>query len=240
MPTAPEAEQAVESTEVVQETVTPEETAQPVTEVTEEPGLPEVQAESEGESYEIESTGNEYADKALQQLADAKVDLGAAFDAWIESGDVNQINTAAIADKIGDAAAEGIVAGLKAEAAKEAAAVESAHQHIYDTAGGKEAWQAVLDWVASGKAGLTEEGHAAYDAMIKAGGVQASLAVRELSNMYQQSPGFTQTTNLVQGDAAAQAAGLEPISRAEYSSEDSKIVRAEGEQPPKLHPVPSR
>ena len=248
MPTAPTtetpepvtaAEQTV-ATEVASETVTTEETAAAVTEATEAPGLPEVKAESEGNSYEFESTGNEYADKALQQLADAKVDLNAAFDEWIQSGDVNKINTAAIAEKLGDAAAEGIVAGLKAEADKEAAAVQAAHQHIYDAAGGKEAWDAILTWVASGKANLTEEGHAAYNAMIKAGGVQASLAVKELSNMYQQSPGFTQPTNLIKGDALAQAAALEPISRAEYASEYSKIVRAEGEQSPKLQVLDQR
>tara|TARA_R110002020_G_scaffold62704_4_gene167484 strand:- start:452 stop:1198 length:747 start_codon:yes stop_codon:yes gene_type:complete len=223
------------TTETVEAAQEPTTEAAETTETAEAPALPDMQTEPS-----FESTGNEYADQALAELDKAGVDLSAAFGDWIETGDVSKINVDAIAEKLGPAAAQGIVAGLTAEANKEALAVEQAHELVYDAAGGKEAWDKIIEWVGSGKSGLTEEGHAAYNAMLKAGGTQATLAVRELSNMFQQSPGFTQTTNLVQGDAAAQARSLEPISRAEYASEYSNIVRDEGESSPKLQALDER
>jgi len=50
--------------------------------------------------------------------------------------------------------------------------------------------------------------------------------------MYQHSPGFTQPAAMVEGDATAQATGIEPISRRNYAAELDKVIRTNGENSP--------
>ena len=93
-------------------------------------------------------------------------------------------------------------------------------------------WQGIIDWIASGESGLTKEGGEAYNKMLAEGGVQAELAAKELSNMFKQSPGFTQNADLTKADQVAQPQGIEPISRMDYVNQLDKIVREEGEYSP--------
>jgi hypothetical protein len=208
----------------------------------ESPKLPEVHEEAAKEADKdekqeeksdgdlpFEPTGNEYIDEALGSLHEGGVDFEKAFGKFAESGNEADIDMAYIESVIGKAATYGIMAGVKAENQKieqEAAATAKA---VHEAAGGKEMWDGVCEWIASGKSGLTKEGWEQYNDMLASGGVQAELASRELSRMYQQSPGFTQPTNMLRGDATAQPSGIEPITRREYAEQLDKVVREKGE-----------
>jgi len=225
----------------------PEQPSQPSTAQQEEPAekpvLPEVKEEPEKEPEKdekqeeqkqdddlpFEPTGNEYIDEALGSLHEGGVDFEKAFGKFAETGNEADIDMAYIESVIGKAATYGIMAGVKAENQKieqEAAATAKA---VHEAAGGKEMWDGVCEWIASGKSGLTKEGWEQYNDMLASGGVQAELASRELSRMYQQSPGFTQPTNMLQGDATAQPSGIEPITRREYAEQLEQVVREKGE-----------
>jgi hypothetical protein len=220
-----------------------EQPSQPSTEQqeapTEKPVLPEVKEgdekepekdeKQEDDDLPFEPTGNSYIDEALGSLHEGGVDFEKAFSKFAESGDEADIDMAYIESVIGKAATYGILAGVKAENQKieqEAAATARA---VHEAAGGKEMWDGVCEWIASGKSGLTKEGWEQYNDMLASGGVQAELASRELSRMYQQSPGFTQPATLLQGDATAQPSGIEPITRREYAEQLEQVVREKGE-----------
>lgn len=183
----------------------------------------------EEDALPFEETGNEYIDGALTSLHEGGVDFNKAFGKFAESGEESDIDIAYIESVIGKAATYGILAGVKAENAKieqEAAANAKA---VHEAAGGKEMWDGVCEWIASGTSGLSKEGWQQYNDMLASGGVQAELASRELSRMYQQSPGFTQPAKLLQGDATAQPSGIEPITRRDYAEQLDKVVREKGE-----------
>lgn len=195
-----------------------------------EPDKDEKQEEQKEDSdLPFEPTGNEYIDEALGALHGGGVDFDKAFSKFAESGDEADIDMAYIESVIGKAATYGIMAGVKAENQKIEQEAATTARAVHEAAGGKEMWNGVCEWIASGKSGLTKEGWGQYNDMLASGGVQAELASRELSRMYQQSPGFTQPTNMLQGDATAQPSGIEPITRREYAEQLEQVVREKGE-----------
>ena len=180
----------------------------------------------------IEPTGNEFVDSLLNEFKEQEVDVNKLFGNFLESGDENDIDFAYLEEKVGKLAAQGLIAGVRAENDKLDSKAQSDAQTIYDAAGGEQMWQGIIDWIASGESGLTKEGGEAYNKMLAEGGVQAELAAKELSNMFKQSPGFTQNADLTKADQVAQPQGIEPISRMDYVNQLDKIVREEGEYSP--------
>jgi len=209
---------------------TPEESPEVTGPVAEEPKpdtkLPEVPEKT------IEPTGNEFVDSLLNEFKEQEVDVNKLFGNFLESGDENDIDFAYLEEKVGKLAAQGLIAGVRAENDKLDSKAQSDAQTIYDAAGGEQMWQGIIDWIASGESGLTKEGGEAYNKMLAEGGVQAELAAKELSNMFKQSPGFTQNADLTKADQVAQPQGIEPISRMDYVNQLDKIVREEGEYSP--------
>jgi hypothetical protein len=189
----------------------------------------EVPKEEISDELPYEETGNANIDEALSALHTGGVDFTKAFAKFAETGLESDVDIAYIESILGKSATYGIIQGIKAENAKlESAAVATATA-VHEAAGGKELWDGVCAWIASGTSGLSKEGWGQYNDMLSSGGVQAELASRELSRMYQQSPGFTRPATLLQGDATAQPQGVEPISRREYAQQLDKVVREKGE-----------
>lgn len=220
-PTVPVVEPVVEPT-VTEPTV-------PAVEPVVEPVIPTVPEESP-----FETTGNEYIDDAMQMMHKGGVDLEKAFSKVFETNDPADIDMEYLNSVLGEAAAFGLVEGLKAENDKlESYAAEEVTK-INEAVGGPDNWVAICDWIGSGESGMTAEDNSDYNKMLSNGGKQAELAAKELHNMFKQSPGYTIPAVLVQGATPAQPGQLEHISRTEYSQEYSKIVRTEGEQSPKL------
>lgn len=245
MPSAPQAEpskeQPVVSEPTPQEVTEPKaedppKVEEPKQEPTEKPDikLPEVP------ETEVPSTGNEFIDGILTEFKQNDVDIDKLFGDYLETGNEESIDLAYLEEKVGKLAAQGLIAGVRAEATKIEQASDAAAKTIYDAAGGEQMWQGILDWIASGDSGLTKEGGEAYNRMLAEGGVQAELAAKALSDMFKQSPGFTQNADLQQADQVAQPQGIEPISRADYVAQLDKVVREEGEFSPKAEALHKR
>lgn len=188
----------------------------------------------------VEPTGNEFVDNLIGELQKNEVDIDKLFGDYLETGNEESIDLAYLEEKVGKLAAQGLIAGVKAENTK--LETESAKQAelIYNAVGGEDMWKSIIDWIGSGESGLTREGAVEYNKMLDAGGVQAELAAQELVKMFKQSPGFTQDAQLQQGDQVAQPAQLEPISRIEYVEELDKVVRQYGEYSPQAEALHKR
>lgn len=195
--------------------------------------LPEVK---DPEEYErgFEDTGSEYINSALETMEQGGVDLEKAFGKVFETNDPNDIDMDYLNEKLGKVAAFGLIEGLKAENSKIEEYAKTESTRVHTVVDGKENWDAIMSWIGSGESGLTSDGRDSYNDMLRQGGVPAELAAKELYNMFKQSPGFKQIEQTIPGEAPGTPGQLEPISRAEYSSEYDKIFRAEGANSPKL------
>lgn len=242
MPTAPQGDTPAP----IQEDVPQSESEAPQGEVTEQEGdstpegnKPPVELPEPPEK-EPESTGNEFIDGLLSEFKEKEVDVAKLLGDYSKTGNINDIDISYLEEKVGKLAAKGLIAGVEAENAKLESKANADAKVIYDAAGGEQMWQGILDWIASGDSGLTREGGEAYNKMLSEGGVQAELAAKELSNMFKQSPGFTQNADLQQADQVAQPVGVEPISRLEYVEELDKAVRQYGEYSPQAEALHKR
>lgn len=244
MPAAP-AEPTVEPT-AAQETPPAEEPAAPKEEgatlpevEAEKPAEPEV-AEPEDDDLPFEATGNEVIDNTFTAFHEAGVDFDKAFSKFAETGDEKDVDYEYLESILGKHTTQIMINSIKAEEERLAKADQELVGRVEEAAGGKELWTGVKDWIASGESGLTREGWKSYNDMLAAGGVQAELAARELSRMYQQSPGFKQPANLIPGDAAGQRQPVEQISRVEYAQQMRKVVREHGENSPQAEQLRQR
>jgi hypothetical protein len=201
---------------------------------------PEEAPKEEAPNDETESTGNEYIDGLLTEFKSNDIDVDKLFGNYEESGDEKDIDFAYLESKVGKLAAKGLIAGFRAENEKLERQAEAESKIIYDAVGGESMWDGIVKWIGGGESGLSREGAEAYNTMLAAGGVQAELAARELSNMYRQSPGFTQDASLQQADQTAQPTGIQPISRAEYVEQLDKVVRKSGEHSPEAKALHER
>lgn len=243
MPTAslePAVEPVVEPTVPVTEPV-----QEPAAEPTVKPAesedtgleLPEVKEDEKADGdYErsFEDTGNDYINTALETMERGGVDLEKAFGKVFETDDPNDIDLEYLNSVLGEAAAFGLVEGLKAENSKMETAATEETTRVHEAVEGKDNWDSIIEWIKTGTSNLTTEGRDAYNAMLQQGGVQATLAAQELYKMFKQSPGFIQKPDLISGDAVGTPGSLEPISRAAYSAEYDKIARSEGAHSPAL------
>ena len=234
MPTAPVTESVAPVVEPVTEPVVP--AVEPVVEgkeptATQLPEVPEV---------ELEPTGNQFVDDLLGEFKSNDVDVDKLFGDYLETGDEASIDFAYLEEKVGKLAAQGLIAGVRAENDKAEAESSEAAVTIYEAAGGEALWEGVLEWIGSGKSGLSKAGGESYNTMLAAGGVQAELAARELSKMFQASPGFTQPAQLQTADQTQQVSGIEQISRADYVSQLDVVVRKSGEYSPEAEALHRR
>ena len=230
-PVTPDVPATTPETPVIPETV-PAEPATPETPAEPDPTeLPNIAADEDGGVFE--STGNEYLDSALQQMVDGGVDLEQAFTGM--DGDNIQPNMDYLNEKLGKAAAHGLIEGIKAENAKMEEWVKTETNALYESVGGEAAWKGITEWIGKGESGLTPEARTEYNQMLSQGGIQAQLAAQALNNMYRQSPGFSEPQPLTTGDATAQPTGIEPISRLAYSEALSKLGTDVGPEADALH-----
>ncbi len=120
--------------------------------------------------------------------------------------------------KLGKTQADLLVSGFKTNYADIIAKQEVEKSKVYDVVGGEDMWQKIAAWTATEEAALEPEAAKVYNEMLAAGGVKAALAANALKEAYMASPGFTAAPNLVTGDSTPPAAGVEPISRSEYTN----------------------
>lgn len=170
------------------------------------------------------STGNEAGDSVLTVLQNSGIDPEDAkalmYDAMLE-GKPENIDRAALAEKIGEANANLVMIGVRQFLADSTAKAEAINTTVYDAVGGQENWDAVTTWA---REAVDEADLQTYRSMIDAGGVQAKLAAQDLLGKYNAAD--TNTTldipanKELAGDSLAVQSGRS-LNKAEYYAEMS-------------------
>lgn len=127
-----------------------------------------------------------------------------------------------IVAKTSKGVADSLVAGFTTEVANAEKRQAAETAKVYEVVGGEAEWNKIAAWTSDPASKLDPAAAKEYNAMLAAGGVQAQLAANALKEAYMASPGFSADANVVPGDGTPPAQGLEPISRAQYTTEKKK------------------
>ncbi len=216
----------------------------PVVELTEEQKLAEAQAkvdeakatkEKEAEAAQAArendpldetvwgSTGDDVADSVLTTLQNAGVSPDEAkvllWDA-VKEGDLSMVDMGALKEKVGDAKATLIMAGVTSFVEKQAVRNASIVKDIESVSGGEENWKLMAAW---GKENLPEADLTEYRTMIDTGGAQARFAAGEIARAYNADAANTTLDTagaapVVEGDGGP-GQPARATTRAEYVTE---------------------
>ena len=163
------------------------------------------------------------ADSVLTTLQNAGVTPDEAkvllWDA-VKEGDLTKVDVAALKEKIGDAKATLVMAGVTSFVEKQATRNAAIIEDIKTVSGGDENWKKMAAW---GKENLPEADLTEYRTMIDRGGPQARWAAGQIASAYNADPANTSldtggTAPVVEGDGGA-GPSARATSRAEYVTE---------------------
>jgi len=170
------------------------------------------------------STGDDVADSVLTTLQNAGVTPDEAklllWDA-VKEGDLTKVDIPALKEKIGDAKATLVMAGVTSFVEKQSTRNAAIIEDIKNVSGGDENWKLMAAW---GKDNLPEADLTEYRTMIDRGGPQARYAAGQIAAAYNADPGNTTldtaggTAPVVEGDGGA-GPSARATSRAEYVAE---------------------
>ncbi len=169
------------------------------------------------------STGDDVADSVLTTLQNAGVTPDEAkvmlWDA-VKEGDLTKVDIKALKDKVGDAKATLVMAGVTSFVEKQSARNTAIIKDIESVSGGEENWKTMAAW---GKANLPEADLTEYRTMIDKGGAQARFAAGEIARAYNADSANTtlavsETPASVEGDGGG-SPSARSTSRAEYVAE---------------------
>ncbi len=173
----------------------------------------------------FEPTGIPFYDNAGKVLSKAGKDPNDFVGKLKEAGEVTDELREELAGAVGAEQAFFLEQGYKQQQADE----QRERQAVYDTVGGKDAWDQIAEWT-KGDTALTKDDIATYNKMLREGGKQAQIAARQIKEAYMNDPNTsTPAAAPMHGDSAAPAGvQVEAISRAQYVEEKTK-ARREGD-----------
>ncbi len=173
-------------------------------------------------------------DRVSKLIEDAGlVPQDVAKDVTANDGKVSEELAKKLAEKHGDTVASLIMDKLesfhqanvtKAQARDKAVfeQVQEAFKGVTDQ-DGAETWKELSTWA---KENVPNEERAQINKLLQQGGLAAKYAVDDLVNRFKGSDTFTQEASLEEADATADARGLVPLSRKEYSDAFRKLELA--------------
>lgn len=175
----------------------------------------------------FEIVGHQAADAALKMMQGAglkKADMDFIFSKAKQTGNLADINIAALEAKLGKENAALAMSGIRAYHDDSKRVNEGILKIAHEEAGGKEAWDAIAAWART-KAGVDKAFAAElaeYRELMQAGGKRAKIAAAEIKKLFTADPNTKglQNGKMFQGDNSAIAGG--GISRAEYVTELKK------------------
>lgn len=150
------------------------------------------------------------------------------FGKYLETGDVKDIDRAALEAKIGKAATHLAITGIESYSTAQKAKHDATSKAVHDLVGGKENWEVVAAWAkvrAEKDAGFAKELEVIRDD-ISRGGRAAKSAAADLLAIYNGNPNTHGLGNkhIVKGDKTP-AENATPISREQYVTELSKLQK---------------
>lgn len=156
----------------------------------------------------------------LKEAGVAPADANAMFEKAIASGDLKDVDWAAIEAKIGATKTLLLRNGVEKYYETTYKAAKETEAKVYDVLGGKENWDKVKQW--SNDLASKDPAHKAVEAEIRKAidmnGWIAEQAVARLKSLYEADPknsGLSGEKKLERGDTNAAASGT-PLTRAEY------------------------
>lgn len=162
------------------------------------------------------------ATAAIDLLKEAGVtptEANAIFAKAIESGDLADIDVAALEAKLGKAKATLVMAGVQDYYGRQTENNAAATKAVYEIMGGEKGWETVKTWAQAKekadpgfKKSLNE-----IRKLLDAGGLQSELGGRELLRLFNADPDTKglNSGDITRGDGLGRGAGA-PMSRAEY------------------------
>lgn len=171
---------------------------------------------------------------AIQLMKDAgmkKGDANKVFGKAFETGDLKDINRAALVEKVGEQKAALILAGVLEYNNSTGTARMAAAKSVMEVMGGQENWKTVRTWARALEASDPEWAAELneYRSMIDLGGRSAKYAAEQIRKRYESDPkNSSLSRTIVQGDGTVARIENPITSRAEYV-EALKKAHAKGD-----------
>lgn len=161
----------------------------------------------------------------LKEKGVTPAESNAIFNKFVASGDVKDIDTAALVAKVGQASATLIINGATQAHATATAKTAADKAALFEGTGGEANWETVRTW-AKAKEATDPSFKSRVDdvrSLLDKGGVHAEIAGRELVRMYDADPATKGLNNakLVAGGKPSTDAGTN-LTRADYVIERKK------------------
>ncbi len=187
------------------------------------------------EETDLRSEYNEYDNPALKQVVNIMVDAelpvaeaNAIFAEAAETGDLSKINKAALVEKLGQDKADVVLVLAESYYNTEFSSMKAIKDEVHKLVGGEDNFTNMSKW-ANDKAATDPafaKDFSELKAMFDSKQPRAiNAAAKELFELYKQDPGTTITASLEVGDAAVGSAGVEPMTRREYTEAVAKAHR---------------
>lgn len=200
-----------------------------------EPEPEEAEESEEEEVAEDDSAYNSYDDPALKQavilMEEANLpveEANAIFAEAVETGDLSKIKRDVLIEKIGKEKADVVLVLAESYYNTTFSAMRAIKEEAFSLTGGEENFNTMRDWAAE-KAKTDVDfakDLAEFRSMLDSKQPRAiKAAVRELFDMYKQDPDTTIPADVLAGDKTGSSAGLEPLSREDYTNEVQKAHR---------------
>jgi len=156
--------------------------------------------------------------------------MEAIFGQAQRTGDPAAINTKVLADKVGQSTADLIMGNINQHLTEVQAKSEANTKAVYDTVGGEENWDEIVNWA---KTNLDDAARQEYADMINAGGKQAELAAKSLMTQASGDSNTTLTQGLLESGTAT-ATGAKGLSKIQYAEAYQEAHRTGRTSPAEL------
>ncbi|QPC44936.1 hypothetical protein HW532_20885 [Kaustia mangrovi] len=178
------------------------------------------------EYIELDDPAGQAAINLLKEKGVTPTEANAMFAKALESGDISDVDVAALEAKVGKDAATLVMTGVTTYSNNQRVQNEATVKAVYEVMGGEQNWNTVRTW-AQGK----ERSDPAFKhrldqvrEMLDKGGIYAESAGRELLRMYSadsSTKGLGTSQDLTTGDALSASEG-QALTRADYIDELKK------------------
>lgn len=155
----------------------------------------------------------------IQEAGMTPADAASIFGKANESGNLADIDTAKLTEKLGAAKSQMVMTAVTAYFGKVQAEYAAVDKAVFDAVGGEDNMKTIGTWATAKEASdpTFKAKLDAYRTMLKQGPVQAELAAKELKTLYNADPNNTTLgTKPVQGDSVPTNGTFEPLSKADY------------------------
>jgi len=198
------------------------------------------------EPKRFKPSGNEVIDQVTNLLYNKNFEGAEAIvQEVIDTQEMSLASKAKLVDEMGADVAQLIINNLEnsVKAVREAGEKEGKRlkEYAFSKFGGADPEQtwAGLQQFAQADSSLSSDDRKAMNEMLSEGGIKAEMVIDSLFNKYQQSSGYTQKPELMQGDVGTQS-GFQYMSKQEYQAQIGPAINKYGESSQEVQALRNR